>query len=122
VIQDNGHAWNVLRYIEANPLRARMLSNPSDYPWSSYPAHGDGAADPLLTPLPGWNDLGDNESARRAAWRRKVTTPQRGSDLQAIRDSLKGGRPYGDPTWIESQARRLNLPTPRPRGRPRLSG
>jgi putative transposase len=42
----------VLRYIEANPLRAGMVADLAGYPWSSYVAHGLGKADPLLRPLP----------------------------------------------------------------------
>ena len=38
-LQDDDHLWTVLRYIEANPLRAAMVADPADYPWSSYPAH-----------------------------------------------------------------------------------
>jgi putative transposase len=52
VVQADGHAWTVLCDIEANPLRARMVGNPADDPWSSYPAHGLGRPDPLLSPLP----------------------------------------------------------------------
>ena len=97
VVQDDSHLWTVLRDIEANPLRARIVSDPSDYPWSSYPAHGESAADPLLTPLPEWSELGPDEPTRRAAWRRKVTAEQPESEVQAIRQSLRGGQPFGDP-------------------------
>ncbi len=120
VVQDDGHLWTVLRYIEANPLRARMVSDPADYPWSSYPAHGEGVADPLLTPLPEWSDLGRDERARQAAWRRKVTAKQSDSEIQAIRQSLQGGQPFGDPDWVKSMASALGQPLERrPRGRPR---
>src|SRR6185437_16387757 len=34
------------RYIELNPVRAAMVAHPRDYPWSSWPAHAQGAADP----------------------------------------------------------------------------
>src|SRR6185437_8602894 len=71
VIQDDSHLWTVLRYIEANPLRARMVADPADYPWSSYRTHGEGADDPLLTPVPEWTNLGQDEPMRQAAWRRK---------------------------------------------------
>jgi putative transposase len=37
------------RYIELNPVRARMVQHPRDYRWSSYRAHALGAADALLT-------------------------------------------------------------------------
>src|SRR5215467_7196105 len=49
VVQDDDHALVVLRYIEANPLRAGMVADLANYPWSSYPAHGLGRADPLLS-------------------------------------------------------------------------
>jgi putative transposase len=52
VIQDDAHLLVVLRYIEANPLRTRMVEDPADYRWSSYPCHGLGRDDPLLSPFP----------------------------------------------------------------------
>jgi len=67
VVQDDEHLWMVLRYIEGNPLRARMVADPADHPWSSYASHGLGRPDPLLTPLPEWSQLGVTDGARRAA-------------------------------------------------------
>jgi putative transposase len=40
VIQDDEHLATVLRYIEANPLRARLVERAGDYRWSSFRAHG----------------------------------------------------------------------------------
>src|SRR5262245_32476527 len=51
VIQDDDQLLTVLRYIEANPLRARMLGSAGDHRWSSFPAHGLGHPDPHLDPL-----------------------------------------------------------------------
>jgi putative transposase len=39
-----------MRYIELNPVRARMVKQPKDYPWSSYHHNANGKADPLITP------------------------------------------------------------------------
>ena len=122
VVQDDGHLWAVLRYIEANPLRARMVADPSDYRWSSYPTHGDGRPDPLLTALPEWSQLGRDEDRRRTEWRRRVLADQDGLELAAIRESLRGGRPFGDPAWTRLQADRLGLLAAeerRPVGRPK---
>ena len=44
VIQDDEHLLTVLRYIEANPLRAQMVKRAEDYAWSSFRAHGLGGA------------------------------------------------------------------------------
>jgi putative transposase len=57
VFQSDAHALTVLRYAEANPLRAGMVSDLRDYPWSSYPAHGEGRPDLLLSELPSWADV-----------------------------------------------------------------
>ena len=40
------------RYIEANPLRARMVINAADFPWSSYRCNALGAVDPLVSEHP----------------------------------------------------------------------
>src|SRR5437870_10030589 len=37
--------WTALAYVERNPLRARLVQRPEEYPWSNAPAHvtgGDG--------------------------------------------------------------------------------
>src|SRR5947209_18377698 len=39
VVQDDDHLLTVLRYIEANPLRAGLVRDAGDYRWSSYAAH-----------------------------------------------------------------------------------
>src|SRR5262249_6470099 len=93
VIPEDGHLLVVLRSIEANPLRAGMVSDLKDYRWSSYQAHGLGLPDPLLSPFREWNDLGGSERERRACWRRKLALPQDEAELTAVRDAVRTGRP-----------------------------
>jgi putative transposase len=120
VIQDDSHLLVVLRYIEANPLRAQMVADPADYRWSSYLHHGAGQDDPLLSPFPEWEELGRTEAERRQRWRAKVRAHQKESELTAVRQSLRSGRPFGESEWTERMAARLNIDrNPRPRGRPR---
>jgi REP-associated tyrosine transposase len=120
VIQDDTHLLVVLRYIEANPLRAGMATDPGDYRWSSYPAHGLGRPDPLLSPLPELESLGRTPAERQARWRRKVQTPQGGDEILWVRESVRTGKPLGSPEWVEARIRGLGLDlNPRPRGRPR---
>ncbi len=120
VIQDDGHLLTVLRYIEANPLRARIIEDLAGYRWSSFPAHGQGVADPLHDPFPEYDALGRTPAERRARWRRKVMAPQPESDLARIRDSARTGKPLGEPEWVARNAARLGINlNPRPKGRPR---
>ena len=116
VIQDDAHAVTVLRYIEANPLRAGMVKDLADYPWSSYLHHGLGHDDPLVSPLPGHEEF----LASRKKWRTWVHTPLTAKELERIRKSSSTGRPYGTEAWTKRIAGKLGIPlTDRPRGRPR---
>jgi putative transposase len=120
VIQDDEHLLVVLRYIEANPLRAGMVADLGEYRWSSYQAHGLGQPDPLLTPLVELDALGRTRRERQARWRRKVQAGQDEAELSAVRDSLKTGKPLGTDGWVEARAKDLRIDlNPRPRGRPR---
>jgi putative transposase len=120
VIQDDSHLLVVLRYIEANPLRAKMIRDLADYPWSSFPCHCLGQEDPLLSPFPEWEELGRSEAERRRRWRAKVCAVQSEAELIKVRASLQSGRPFGTSDWTEQLAERLNIELiPRPRGRPR---
>jgi putative transposase len=119
VIQDDRHLLVVLRYIEANRLRARMVADLADYRWSSFQQHGMGRDDPLLSPFPEWDELGRTEAERRKRWRAKVRAVQAEPELDAVRRSLRSGRPFGAGDWTERMADRLGIDlNPRPRGRP----
>ena len=48
VIQDGDHLLVVLRYIEANPVRAAIVADPCEYTWSSHRAMAPGM------PIPSW--------------------------------------------------------------------
>lgn len=122
VIQDDEHLLTVLRYIEGNPLRAGIVADLKDYPWTSYATHGLGQACELLSELPVWSSLGKTENRRRAYWRRWVHKPFTEVELTRMRSSVNSGRPYGSETWAQEIGERLGLQlTPRPRGRPRKS-
>jgi putative transposase len=110
VIQDGAHLLTVLRYIEANPLRAGRVEDPGAYRWSSYRHHGLGEPDPLLSPVPEWLDLGRTDAERRARWRVKVRAAQPEAEVGAVRQSVRSGRPFGDAGWVEATARRLGIP------------
>ncbi|HVS39861.1 MAG TPA: transposase [Gemmataceae bacterium] len=119
VIQDDDHLLTVLRYVEANPLRAGMVGDLKEYPWTSYAAHGLGRADPLLREAPVWSGLGATETARQARWRRRVHELLTERELAALRRSVTSGRPYRSDAWAAGMGQLLGLATtPKRRGRP----
>jgi len=122
VVQNDDHVLTVLRYIEANPLRAAVVENAGDYRWSSFAAHGHGMPDPLLDSLARYSGLGKSAKARQKRWSAYVHQRPTDDELKAIRHSTASGLPYGDSRWVKRLARKLNLDlTIRPRGRPRKS-
>ena len=56
-------------YIELNPVRAGMVSEPADYPWSSYRINAMGMHDELVNPHSLYVALGDDDVSRRATYR-----------------------------------------------------
>jgi putative transposase len=120
VIQDDEHLLTVLRYIEANPLRARIVDRAEEYRWSSYGVHGLGEAAELVDPLKAFEDLSPDAKARRRKWATAVHRPMDDDTLAAVRHSATAGLPYGDEKWVLRLSKQLKLDlTIRPRGRPR---
>jgi putative transposase len=120
VIQNDEHLLTVLRYIEANPLRAGIVDRAEDYPWSSYRSHGLGEANNLVDALVTYEALSAYPAVRQRKWSELVHRPLAEQTLSSIRRSNSTGLPYGDPAWVERLAKKLNLDlTIRPRGRPR---
>ena len=120
VVQNDEHLLTVLRYIEANPVRAKIVRDAADYPWSSYRAHGLGEANALLDPIVTYTKLAANAAARQRQWAAAVHRPLAEQVVGSIRRSNESGLPYGDAGWVAKLAKRLKLDlTIRPRGRPR---
>ncbi len=122
VVQDDDHLLAVLRYIEANPVRAGLVASAGEYRWSSFTAHGLGQADEFLDLLPFYEEIAATPSARRRKWSAFVARVPEETELAAVRRSVETGLPFGTPAWLARLGKRLGLDlTIRPRGRPRKS-
>jgi putative transposase len=109
-IETDDHFYTVLRYVERNALRARLVKRAENWRWSSLWRREQG--DPAL--LSAW------PVPRPADWPRLVNLPQTEAELEAVRRSVIRGLPFGGDAWTQRTARRLGLEsTLRPRGRPK---
>ncbi|MGD0769116.1 MAG: transposase [Tepidisphaeraceae bacterium] len=110
-IQDDGHLLTVLRYVEANPLRAKLVSRAQDWPWSSLSCR--------RSPKKKVKLLSDAPLDRPRNWSALVNESLEGPALDAVHASVARGRPFGETQWTAKLARRLGLQsTLNPRGRP----
>jgi putative transposase len=120
VIQDDEHLLTVLRYIEANPLRAKLVRRAGEYRWSSFACHGNGSGNPLLDSTAAYEALAARPATRQRRWSAYVHKMSDADELAAIRRSNDTGLPYGEPSWVDRLAKRLRLDLAiRPRGRPK---
>ena len=105
-----GYVLACYRYIELNPLRARMVDHPSAYPWSSYAVNAGIRADPLLIPHAEFLALSADAAECHRAYRRLVDEGVEPSFLQAIRDATNGGYPLASDVFksgLAASGRRL---------------
>jgi putative transposase len=108
------------RYIELNPVRARMTMRPGDYPWSSYRAHAEGETDPLLSDHPLYLALDRVPEARRKAYRALFRAALPRETVDALRAATNGGWALGSDRFKARIARMAGRrATPLPAGRPR---
>lgn len=107
------------RYIEANPVRARMVVDVGDHLWSSYPYNAGGKADPLLSEHPVYAALGTTARERREAY---CTLFAQGLDpdlVAEIRDATNRGWVPGSERFRKEVEAVLNRRLEPPRlGRP----
>jgi putative transposase len=76
LLLDNEHYWiTCCRYIEQNPVRARIADAPDAYPWSSYATNGLGVPSRWLVPHPVYLRLGTTPDEQRAAYRELCAMP-----------------------------------------------
>jgi putative transposase len=108
------------RYIELNPVRARMVAHPADYRWSSYRAHAHGATDALVSDHPLYHALGRGAAERQTAYQGSLQTALDPGFVNALRAATNGGWALGGASFERQLADTLRRRvTPLPRGRPR---
>jgi len=99
------------RYIELNPLRARMVAEVSHYRWSSFACNALGQPDPLIHPHRSYLDLGATPPERCHAYHRLVMEQVAPEELEDLRGHLQRQHAYGSERFraiIEAQlARRV---------------
>lgn len=83
---DTQRYWlTCLRYVELNPLRARIVTSPEDYRWSSYRVHAHGQSCDWLTPHHCYLALGADDQSRQSAYRTLCAVPLTNAELRLQR-------------------------------------
>ena len=107
------------RYIELNPVRAGIVTRPEEYRWSSHCHYALGREDHLVTAHEEHQALGNDETARRQAYRELFSGHLDEKVLTEIRVAVDRGWPLGSERFKdEIEAALQRAARPPPRGRP----
>jgi putative transposase len=118
-IESESHLLACHRYIELNPVRAGMAAGPADYPWSSYRAHAEGAADPVVADHALYAALGATAAERQAAYRALFQEALDEAWIADLRAATNGGWAIGSEQFkAQIAAASGRRATPLPKGRP----
>jgi putative transposase len=92
----------VVRYVERNALRAKLVSQAEDWRWGSLwrRQSGDAKSKKLLSAWP-------SPVPRR--WVTTVNQPQTEAELKALRQSVNRSTVFGGPEWQARTAKKLGL-------------
>jgi putative transposase len=89
---DERYLYRAIRYVELNPVRAKLAETAAEYPWSSAPAHILGKGDPLLSRNP--LGLGEEE------WAAYLAAGLTESETTLFRKHANSGKAFGDEDFL----------------------
>ena len=106
-IQSDRDLLAVMTYQDLNSYRAKKVSHPKDYRWSSYHFYAYGKKDPLLTPAPSYLGMGSNDQERQRAYRNLV---QNILENEGFKKKDYSKKCYiGDPDWVLKRSKELKI-------------
>ncbi|MBU6503069.1 MAG: transposase [Burkholderiales bacterium] len=106
LIQTERYLLACMVYIDLNPVRAGLVAEARDYPWSSH-AHNVGLrVDRLITPHPLYWALGNTPFAREAAYAELVRAGVDAKQQAALTESALRGWALGEPDFVADLQRR----------------
>jgi REP element-mobilizing transposase RayT len=121
LVDADTHLLRLVRYIHLNPLRAGLVADPVDYPWSGHRAYLGLTSIPWLTTDFTLRLLGTNRSSARRAYARLISAGGDPDDSAQFSRGMPGDtRVLGDDGFLARvTATRRRVPPTRP-SRPTL--
>jgi len=101
LVQEERYLLEVYRYIELNPVRAEMVTDPGEYRWSSYQVNALSKASNLCTPHSEYFALGVEPSECRKNYRALFVHHVDGELLEEIRVNTNKGLAIGHDRFKE---------------------
>lgn len=100
-IQTDAYFLACCRYVELNPVRARMVASPVAYPWSSYRTRLSSGANELLDTHSCFQALGESTGDRCLSYEEFVHEAIPDGEWDLIRRSVQRGQLTGNDYFID---------------------
>lgn len=97
------------RYIELNPVRANLVTDPADYHWSSYHANARGIPIKIISPHQCYLNLADTDDARITSYRTLFDQQFAENELTQIRDAIKHNYPLANESFVQHITNKYNI-------------
>ncbi|MDB5900087.1 MAG: hypothetical protein JWP41_3689 [Ramlibacter sp.] len=120
LIQAERYLVACMVYMDLNPVRAGMVGDPADYPWSSFHHYIGRKVDKLLTPHPLYWELGNTPFARDQAYADLVRSGIGDEQKRLLTDFTLRGWALGEADYVADLQKRTERRVARGQaGRPR---
>lgn len=96
LVQTTDYLLQCYRYIELNPVRAGMVGDPGEYPWSSYRCNALGSKSTLLSPHTEYLQLARDEPERQRRYRELFKDELKPELLNAVRTATNRNVVFGN--------------------------
>lgn len=97
------------RYIELNPVRAKMVTHPAEYHWSSYHANARGIKISIITPHQVYLNLAETPDQRLENYQALFDKGFPEHDLKSIRDAIKHSYPLANESFVQYLTNKYNV-------------
>lgn len=113
---DESYTWSAIRYVECNPVRAKMVRKAEHYPWSSAAGHCGLREDPLITSNPCWQ----KQFSAVGDWPSWLETGTKPEALETLRKNTGRSLPCGSAAFVRKLEQLAGHSLDfKPQGRPR---
>jgi len=120
LIDSESYLLTCHRYIELNPVRAKMVPHAAAYAWSTYGHYAGNRVDRVVSAYAQFHALGTSADERRAAFRALCAVPLDARVLEQIRIAINTDSALGSERFMqEAEAQLGRSVRPPQRGRPR---
>lgn len=99
---DDGHLYECMRYVELNPIRAKLVEAPEQYRWSSARAHMKLVQDNILDDV-------DLVISKVEDWKKYLLEAVQKDSLSHFKKHENSGRPLGSIEFLKNLEAKLGI-------------